>query len=52
MMPQTREELEERVVELEAVFEHIHEAGDDDDLDRCAKCGLDIRDRIHKRLPR
>ena len=40
-----------RIDELESAFKHIHvSAGSGNDI--CAKCGLDLRDFIHERLPR
>lgn len=44
-------EEEERVAELESVFGHIHESGEIKGWisDKCAKCGLDLRDQIHTR---
>ena len=47
-------ESQERVAELESVFGHIHTSGEIKgwNADKCAECGLDIRDQIHTRLPR
>ena len=42
---------EARIAELESTFEHNHKAGDPY-MDECAKCGLDLRDQIHTRIPR
>ena len=41
----------ERIEELENVFGHIHESGEIKGWisDKCARCGLDLRDRIHTR---
>ncbi len=41
--------LEARVRELEAIAGHYHVATGDG-TDRCAKCGLDLRDNIHHRV--
>ena len=43
--------LFERIEELERVFGHIHESGEIKGWlsDKCAKCGLDLRDQIHFR---
>ena len=43
--------LLDRIQELERVFGHIHESGEIKGWtsDKCAKCGLDLRDQIHTR---
>ena len=43
-----------RIDELESTFRHIHESGEIKGWisDKCAKCGLDLRDDIHERLHR
>ena len=40
-----------RIQELENAFGHVHESGEIKGWisDKCAKCGLDLRDRIHTR---
>jgi hypothetical protein len=44
------EELQSRIDELENLYHHIH-ANNHDGTDRCAKCGLDLRDAIHVSYP-
>ena len=42
------EEDKETIGRYIKTFGHIHEAGKEN-IDTCAKCGLDLRDDIHKR---
>ena len=37
-----------RVHELESIFQHYH-INKQDGTDTCKRCGLDLRDGIHKR---
>ncbi len=43
-------EANREIVILQETFRHIHVAGDDDDIDKCGQCGLDLRDRVHQRI--
>ena len=49
LLKDTCEGLQARVVELERIYRHRHRAGEMFSVDRCALCGLDIRDSIHIR---
>lgn len=43
--------LRARIERLESVFRHLHFAGEAPNLDCCRKCGLDLRDPVHRRWP-